>query len=185
MSTLDELDVIVRRRGSRVIVGIPEVQLYSSADDLQTALAKLDQKKQALREDLVAAGEPDEFESYRREPTATGDQRSSRRDLIQFASKAAIAALIFVVAGTILADQIESAIKRSAPKGGSAFWARMEGNLAKMADPKTDLPPEKKEKILADIRAIVARWRPFVAEIAPLFSDQGPPSRSTPLPGAK
>ena len=46
MSKLDELDVVVRRRGSTIIAGIPEAQLYASAADLESALAKLDEKKE-------------------------------------------------------------------------------------------------------------------------------------------
>ena len=32
-----------------------------------------------------------------------------------------------------------------------------------MASPESDLPPAKKEKLLADIRAIGAKWRPFLS----------------------
>ena len=115
-----------------------------------------------------------------------GDQRSSQRDLVLFAGKAAIVALIFVIAGILFASQIGTVVKRSLPQGGSAFWAKIEDNLAKLADPMTQMPAEKREKILADIRTIVARWRPFVAEIAPLFSDPtNPPAQSTPPAGTK
>jgi hypothetical protein len=33
------------------------------------------------------------------------------------------------------------------------------------------MAPEKQQKLLSNIRAIVTRVRPFVAEVAPLFSD--------------
>jgi hypothetical protein len=34
--------------------------------------------------------------------------------------------------------------------------------LDRAADPASDLPPEKKQKLLNDVKVIVARWRPFV-----------------------
>jgi hypothetical protein len=49
--------------------------------------------------------------------------------------------------------------------GGSEFWTQMEDELDRMARPGSDLSEAKKQKVLADIHAITAKWRPFVAEI--------------------
>jgi hypothetical protein len=46
--------------------------------------------------------------------------------------------------------------------GGREFWAKIEDGLDRAADPDTDLPAEKKQKLLSDVRVIVARWRPFI-----------------------
>jgi hypothetical protein len=54
--------------------------------------------------------------------------------------------------------------------GGSQFWAKIESELERAASSDKDLTPEKQEKLLANIRSIVARVRPFASEIAPLFS---------------
>jgi hypothetical protein len=35
-----------------------------------------------------------------------------------------------------------------------------------MADPRTDLSPEKKQKILSQIKIVSDRWRPFLTEAA-------------------
>jgi hypothetical protein len=40
-----------------------------------------------------------------------------------------------------------------------------------VADPSSDLSEEKKKKILADLRAVVERLRPYAAAVGPLFSD--------------
>jgi hypothetical protein len=61
--------------------------------------------------------------------------------------------------------------------GGAQFWEKLERELGRAADPAYDIPPEKKRKLLSQIHVLVERWRPFMAEIAPLFADfQRPPS---------
>jgi hypothetical protein len=49
--------------------------------------------------------------------------------------------------------------------GGSAFWTKMERELDNAAAPDADLPPEKKQRLLNDVRIITARWRPFVSTV--------------------
>lgn len=49
--------------------------------------------------------------------------------------------------------------------GGRAFWLKVEDELEKRASDKDDLIPEKKRKILAEIRSISDRWRPFIFDI--------------------
>ena len=48
----------------------------------------------------------------------------------------------------------------------------MEGELDRMAQPGSDLPEAKKQKLLEDIRLIAAKWRPFVVEIQTALTDQ-------------
>jgi hypothetical protein len=55
--------------------------------------------------------------------------------------------------------------------GGAQFWTKVEGELERAVDPAHDMPPEKKRKLLSQIHILVERWRPFVAEVAPLFAD--------------
>jgi hypothetical protein len=45
---------------------------------------------------------------------------------------------------------------------GHQFWSKLEEQLDKQADPGSDLPPETKQKLLAEIRTLADRWRPFV-----------------------
>ena len=104
-----------------------------------------------------------------------------------FALKVVIAVGIItaaVVIGTgILVARVEASIDRTVYSvrtqlgpmangkiGGSQFWAKIESELERAASSDKDLTPEKQEKLLANIRSIVARVRPFASEIAPLFS---------------
>jgi hypothetical protein len=48
------------------------------------------------------------------------------------------------------------------PRGGPQFWGKIEQKLDRAADVSSDLPPEKKQKLINDVRVIVARWRPFI-----------------------
>ena len=52
------------------------------------------------------------------------------------------------------------------------FWAKMEDELDRASDPSRDVHwSSRSKKLLAQIHVVVERWRPFMAEIAPLFAD--------------
>jgi hypothetical protein len=83
-----------------------------------------------------------------------------------FAIKVAIVVFaIFIVVSyvDIIMQQYIADIKHP-HIGGHEFWTKLERELDNQADPKSDLSPEKKQKILADIKAISDRWRPFLEE---------------------
>ena len=63
-------------------------------------------------------------------------------------------------------QQLEQTVRTATSLGGRQFWTELEGELDKLADGRTDLPPEKKPKILAQIKAVSDRWRPFLTEVA-------------------
>jgi hypothetical protein len=51
------------------------------------------------------------------------------------------------------------------PIGGRQLGAKIEEELDRAADPSTELPPEKKQKLIHDVHVIVARWRPFIEAV--------------------
>lgn len=72
------------------------------------------------------------------------------------------AALLLMFAGYIfVASQVEEI---SALKGGHAFWEQVENKLYKIAE-EPDLPEAKKAKIIAAIRKIADKYRPYVDAI--------------------
>jgi hypothetical protein len=96
-------------------------------------------------------------------------------EIKQFIIKTAIisGAIILTFAGLLwIADsyvqdylgQLQSAIQTTSQVkiGGHQFWSKIEDELDKQADPGSDMPPETKQKLLADIRVLADRWRPFV-----------------------
>jgi hypothetical protein len=64
--------------------------------------------------------------------------------------------------------------------GGPQFWTKLEKELDKLADPRMDLPAEKKAKILSQIRTISDRWRPFLLEAASAIDQDAMPARDGP-----
>jgi hypothetical protein len=100
-------------------------------------------------------------ESTQPEPSAGGPIKL-------FAIKVAIIVFaIFMVVSyiDIITQQNIADIRASVGHvGGRQFWTKLERALDDQADPKSDLTPEKKRKLLADIKAISDRWRPFIEE---------------------
>jgi hypothetical protein len=97
------------------------------------------------------------------------------RSIKSFAAKTAIVAIAVCVSAIVVSDwvidSVESAVARTvenarsqlAPKiGGHQFWAKFEREIDRAADPSNDLPPEKKQKLINDLRIIAARWRPVL-----------------------
>jgi hypothetical protein len=99
--------------------------------------------------------------------------------LALFAIKTCIVAAVIVVSTIIVAnaviDSVEGSTARTmdkfraqwlqTPIGGTQFWSKVEHELDRAADPKSDLPPEQKQKLVNDVRVIVARWRPFIEAV--------------------
>jgi hypothetical protein len=96
-------------------------------------------------------------------------------EIKQFIIKTAIVsgAIILTFAGSLwIADgyvqgyleQLQSTIQTTSQVkiGGHQFWSKIEDELDKQADPGSDLTPETKQKLLADIRILADRWRPFI-----------------------
>src|SRR6476619_2272193 len=61
-------------------------------------------------------------------------------------------------------QQLEQPIRTATSLGGRQLWTKLEGELDKLAFGKMDMPPEKKAKILTQIKAVSDRWRPFLQE---------------------
>jgi hypothetical protein len=112
----------------------------------------------------------------------TTDEATSRADMRlgpigQFAVKTAIVAGAIIVSAWIMLDilddfadrrmqQFERTLRSATSLGGRQFWSKLENQLEQLADPRSDLPPERKQKILAQIKVISERWRPFLMEAA-------------------
>jgi hypothetical protein len=180
MSRIDELDIVIRHKGAKVSAGIPQLALWATAGDAHAAITALEQKRAAFLADLAEAGGLDDLElpPY----TVRSPSALRRGELPQFTLKALIVigliAGLFALSGALLASRVERVVRDTDAKmqqytkvGGAQFWEKMEHELDRAADPASDLPEEQKRKLLAQIHTVVERWRPFMAEIAPLFAD--------------
>jgi hypothetical protein len=92
-----------------------------------------------------------------------GPDRTRPSSIMQFAIKACIVAVV-ISASTIFVSGwiVESISEQLRATGGSQFWRNVEQALDNAASPSSDMPQEKKQKLLQDIHRIVARWRPFI-----------------------
>jgi hypothetical protein len=180
MSRIDELDIVIRHKGGKVIAGIPQLSLYSKADDVHAAITALEQKRTVFFGDLAESGGLDELEV--RPYTVSSSAPPRRSDLGQFTLKAliviALIAGLFTLSGALLASKIERIVETAQANmqqytkvGGAQFWEKMERELARAAEPERELTAERKRKLLSQIHVVVERWRPFASEIAPLFAD--------------
>ncbi len=153
----------------------------------------MEEKRVALKADLAEFGVPDDLEVQHYTV-----ERVSAAGLGQFALKALI--VIGLIVGTPagstvwVASRVDRTIRDTQEKvqqyaaivrqntkiGGEQFWEKAEGELERAAEPDGDLPAEKKQKLLSEIHVLVERWRPFMAEIAPLFADFQKPASAAP-----
>src|SRR5262249_16816357 len=148
MSRIDELDIVIRRKSGKVTAGIPQLGLYATGNEVGAALAALEQKRAAFLADLSEAGGLDDFEG--RHYNVAQRRRS---DLRQFTLKALV--VIGLIAGAsllsaaLLTSRIERLVENTEAKmqqytkvGGAQFWAKVQGELERAADPGNDVPPE-------------------------------------------
>jgi len=95
----------------------------------------------------------------------TADKKELSPLQIFFVKVAIITAAIVVVlyfAGYFLQAAIANkADQLTFLKGGPAFWEQVERKLYAFAD-QPDMPAEKKQKIIAALRRISAKYKPFV-----------------------
>jgi hypothetical protein len=122
-------------------------------------------------------------EPHHAEPTTPAAR--SRDSLSRFAIKAAIVCAAIVVTVWLTTDiitgQIEGTVNRLVDRqvarittqlqtktrfDGRDLWPRIERTLDNAVAAKYDLPPEKQQKIIADVRAVSERWRPFFVELS-------------------
>lgn len=102
---------------------------------------------------------------------------AGRSELKLFAIKTCIVAgaislsAIFVIEWTISSvkeftdhtvENVRAALQSNGPIGGRKFWTGVERELDRAAAPGSDLPAAQKQKLVDDVRIIVARWRPLI-----------------------
>jgi hypothetical protein len=170
-SDLDELEVTVRRRAGRYLARIPQLGLYATGDSVTGAIAALDAKKKNLVDELVAANALDDV---RLSPAAPSAEPRALPALGLFAAKGLIVVALVLLAVGYSRHVVENEIERvrAMNTGGAAFWADVEKNIAKAAEPSNDLSETRRQALLADLHVIVDRWRPFVREAGRLFSER-------------
>jgi hypothetical protein len=105
--------------------------------------------------------------------------------ILQFAAKTCIFGVVLCACTIFVAnwifDRVELSVSRSVaaireevlkiPIDGAQFWGKIERDLEWAAEPASDLPPDRKRRLINDVRVIVARWRPVVDAVATEIRD--------------
>jgi hypothetical protein len=191
MSPLDQADVVIRRRNGKIFARIPQLSLYAKGDSVEAALAALETKKAALAADLAEVGELDTLDIA---PLAFAVGQSAAPapgGVRGFAIKTGIVAIaiaaVLVVSGLFVASGLQAVVSdiKKIKIGGEPFWAHVEEEVDRMASSQSDLPEAKKQKLLADIRAIGVKWRPFVTEIRSALTGSDSPAPPLDQPSNK
>src|SRR5262245_56192343 len=140
MVDIDELDIVIRRIGGKVVAGIPPLALYATSTSVASALDLLEQKKKVLRDDIAAAGMADLPAGPVQPVPLQGD------NIGRFAMKAGIVAVLVLVVlaitGSLVAIRIESSVYSIVGAdriGGRQFWTGLEAALESAADPSNEI----------------------------------------------
>jgi hypothetical protein len=178
--------IVLTRHNAGWKARIPELSLACRDDAVDTVVRKLREKAATLLEELREAEALDELpEPQSRKGNATQVAVAPWWDIRGFALRSVLIVAIFAIALGITVGGIQRALNSTVDKldaavahrveatfGGlkpKAFWKHIDAELARYADPKSDLPPEKQAQLVAEIRAVVNRIKPFTNELAPLF----------------
>ena len=132
MASIDELDMVIQRKGEKVIASIPQLGLVATASEPQAALSALETKKNLLLEDMKAAGVADDFEirSWSR-GAPVGGQPLRWGGILEFLVKFAIVLVVLGGIGVASASVVAARIKEQSRVGGAEFWSKLEANLAR------------------------------------------------------
>jgi hypothetical protein len=92
--------------------------------------------------------------------------------IVLFAIKTCIVAVVITACAVFAADWVIGSAEQSFARsvrsvqqisiGGRKFWSRLEEELDRAAAPASDLSPERKQKLINNVRILAARWRPLI-----------------------
>jgi hypothetical protein len=175
MNPLDKFEISIRRKNDKITAAVPQLGLYATATDIHGAIDALERKKAALLEDLTAAGELENLSPVAfANPVAPATSHGLARFTLKVGIVVVLIAIAMVVTTNLLATKIETTraawqttLQDYTKIGGVQFWSKVEKSLDDLANPKSEMPEDKRQKILSDIRAIRDRWWPFIAEAMP------------------
>jgi hypothetical protein len=169
-----DYDLILSFADGKPVFRIFELGLMAGGDDVESAYREIvrlksDFLEKARASDLLdtlplpgrQAGARDA--AAVREPAPTATKSSLQLFLIKLGI---VYASIFILIG-VAVFAVRPAIH---VKSGRAFWSNV-GNSLHRAAVSEGMPADAQAQVLADIKVLVARYKPFIDEVRPLFSD--------------
>lgn len=167
----DDLYVLLRPKDGRFVAAIPQLHLYVQADSPQQAFDLLEEKRAQLTQDARDFGE---FDDLRLQAQFVSAKNGG---LGQFAVKCAIALSMAMVAismvAVLFAVALAPTLQKLKPPNSRQLFASLEQQLHRAAQSSDGLSSERRQKILSDLRVVVAKWRPFLNEIGEVLTQPG------------
>jgi hypothetical protein len=171
-------EAILSFNDGRPTLRVPALGLIASGATLEAAHAEMERLKAEYLEKARAADlldtlpPPTRIEGGRASATAAATGATIvKGDLRSFLAKLAIVCVVVVALFGAASVAIRSSLHVPV---GKQFWAKAESELHRAAQ-GPGMSPEDQARAIADIRVLVARYKPFVDELRPLLSDQPPP----------
>jgi hypothetical protein len=172
---------LITREG-RFFFAIPELGQVASGDTVQAAYDALVGQHGEMLAAARAADILDELPppAPARGTAARASPVAARSELRGFGLKLLIVLLAVLVVVVPLSLSISNAVTRAAVslQGSTKPWRKLERELERAARPDKALDPERQAKLLAELRVVVSRIKPFVDELAPLFDGPEPATES-------
>jgi hypothetical protein len=190
-----EYQALLIERPDQFVFWIQELGICASGKDVASAHAALRQRYEAVIADAQSAGLLDELPPPSDSHPSAAPTPSAASGIKSFALKAGIVVVLLVgslsLAGLALANTMNRLVDRTTRSvnelvdrtthsiadtvqttgvGGKQFWSAVENQLTKLADPKNEIPPERQARIVAELRVLTARVKPFTDAISPIFA---------------
>lgn len=154
-------DVILKKKGGRFVLFIPELCCMGEDVSLGKAYEKLEMEKEKYFKEMIES----DSQSYIKEPEAMRLKKSNLfSNLAPFTIKLAIIVFVSIIGMQIAVAKIKSLDHNLSKKLHSA--------VTDLNNKLKSMPPEKKEEIRMELRETVKNIKPFVDEIKVLLEDK-------------
>jgi hypothetical protein len=173
-----DYELILTFPGGKPTFQISELGLIATGTDIDSTFREISRLKQDCLDKAKAADLLDTLPRPGRRRTGGMETGAApiaasmtvRGDIPSFLIKVGIVCAVVVIllgaAGLAVRSSLHVPV-------GKAFWSKAEEGLHRAATGE-GMSPEVQARTLADIRTLVARYKPFVDELKPLFADQQP-----------
>ncbi|HUK60455.1 MAG TPA: hypothetical protein VLV50_14595 [Stellaceae bacterium] len=162
--------VVIVEKGGRYCLRIDELCLFAWGESIPAAYEELMRRKERVIEDAHASDVLERLPPpYDRRLGGAAPGRSSASVVTLLAALVALVLAVAVPIGWGL-GKVSEAVRQLSQQipHGRQFWTRIEHDIEAAADPKNDIDPEKKARLLASLHVLVDRAKPFADELSRL-----------------
>ncbi len=177
MNDLDGFDIIIRQKKNKVTAAIPQLSLYATAGDINSALEGLERKKIDLWKDLSEVGDADDVATIPRsfQPAKNSSSFGSSfvNEILRFTIKVAVVVFLFVVGAVLTTNYL------------SARFATLVDRMQARATTLVDRTQARAEAVLQQFQTTTAQYgkiggRSFWEKVEAGIHDMAEPSRELP-----